>query len=72
MYEVIKKYGLRHIPFHGLRHTSVSLLITNGVNTLVVSKRVGHSNVSTTQEIYAHLFKSVEQEAVNMMNNILH
>lgn len=70
-YEVTKKHDLRHIPFHGLRHTSVSLLLANGVNTHAVSKRVGHSNVSTTQEIYAHLFKSVEQEAVNMMNNIL-
>lgn len=55
-----------------LRHSHVSLLINNGFDALVIAERVGHENVSTTLNTYAHLFPnkqvalaaSLEQMAV--------
>lgn len=69
--QIIKKYGLRHINLHGLRHTSVSLLISEWIQTNVISKRVGHSSISTTKKIYSHVFENASKEASNKMNEIL-
>ncbi|MDR2832297.1 MAG: site-specific integrase [Streptococcaceae bacterium] len=48
------------ISFHALRHTHASILLYQGVNILSVSKRLGHSNVTTTQEVYLHIIKEME------------
>jgi len=69
--EIQKKNNLDELNFHGLRHTSVSLLIAAGVQTQVISKRVGHSSSATTQNIYSHVFESSEKEVVNKLNSIL-
>jgi len=61
--KIQKRYNLPKINFHGLRHTSVSLLINAGIQTQIVSKRIGHSSTSTTSDIYAHVFKSSEMFA---------
>jgi len=61
--KIQKRYNLPKINFHGLRHTSVSLLINAGIQTQIVSKRIGHSSTSTTSDIYAHVFKSSEMVA---------
>lgn len=61
--QLCKKAGVPVITCHGLRHTQASVLIASGVPIMVVSKRLGHSSVSTTQETYAHLLKDTEQKA---------
>lgn len=67
----LTRHKLPHITFHGLRHTNASLLIAAGVNLKNVSVRLGHSNVSTTGNIYAHVLKSVDQEAAQKLDVIL-
>ncbi|MDD2636857.1 MAG: site-specific integrase, partial [Bacteroidales bacterium] len=69
--EIIRKNNLADLPFHGLRHTSVSLLIAAGVHTQVISKRVGHSSSATTRDIYSHVFETSEKEAVGKLDTIL-
>lgn len=54
--------GISRIPFHGLRHTHASILLYSGVNLLSVSKRLGHSNVTTTQQTYLHIIKEMEEQ----------
>lgn len=68
---IIKKHNLPKIKFHELRHTSVSLLINAGIQTQLISKRVGHSSISTTSAIYSHIFNSTECEATQKLNEIL-
>lgn len=68
--KILKKNNLSYINFHALRHTSVSLLIASGIHTQVISKRVGHSSASTTQNIYIHVFESVADEVTEKLNNI--
>jgi len=66
----LKRHNLPHIAFHALRHTSASLLIAEGVNLKSVSRRLGHSNISTTGDIYAHALRSVDQEAAAKLDNL--
>ena len=58
---LLKKYGLRHIRFHDLRHTFASILIGQDVPLINVSNFLGHSDLSTTANIYAHLDKASKQ-----------
>jgi len=48
---------------HSLRHTHTSHLLADGVPLHVVSARLGHSSVRTTQEIYAHLIHGQDDDA---------
>lgn len=49
------------ITFHGLRHTHASYLISNNIPINYVSKRLGHSDVTTTLKTYTHLLNEMEQ-----------
>ncbi len=56
---------LPEMTLHGLRHQSASLQLAAGVPLAVVSKRLGHSSVSVTADIYSHLLRSTEHDAAN-------
>lgn len=69
--ELLEKYGLRHIRFHDLRHTFASLLINQDVPLINVSNFLGHSDLSTTANIYAHLDKASKQASADVISDIL-
>ncbi len=69
--DLLKKYGLRHIRFHDLRHTFASILIGQDVPLINVSNFLGHSDLSTTANIYAHLDKASKQASANIITGIL-
>lgn len=48
------KYGFKKINPHSLRHSLASALIADGVDANAVAHQLGHRQVSTTREIYAH------------------
>lgn len=52
---LLEKNKLRHIRFHDLRHTCASMLLKNGVPMKQIQEWLGHSDFSTTANIYAHL-----------------
>ncbi len=51
----LKKHGMRVIRFHDLRHSCASILLANGVPMKQIQEWMGHSDFSTTANIYAHL-----------------
>lgn len=59
---IMSSLNIPRIPFHGLRHTHASIMLYSGVNLLSVSKRLGHSNVTTTQQTYLHIIKEMEEQ----------
>lgn len=66
----IKKHNLKYIKFHDLRHTSATLLISKGVHAKVISERLGHSNISTTMNIYGHVLQEADREAANKFDGL--
>ena len=59
------------IPFHGLRHTSATLLIAGKQDVRTVSSRLGHAQASTTMNIYAHALSETDRKASNALENML-
>lgn len=62
---------LPHIPFHGLRHTSATLLIAGHQDVKTVSKRLGHAQTSTTMNIYAHALQESDRRAADVLESLL-
>ena len=62
---------LPEITFHGLRHTSATLLIGEKVDIRTVSGRLGHNQVSTTLNIYSHGLKAADRRAADSLENLL-
>lgn len=61
---VQNKYNLVKIGTHGLRHTHCSLLFEAKVTIKEVQDRLGHTDVKTTMNIYAHVTKQAKEEAI--------
>lgn len=68
----VKKNNLPPIHLHSLRHTNATLLIASGADLRTISKRLGHSNMTTTSNIYAHAIKSADEKAAELLGDILH
>lgn len=59
------------IPFHGLRHTSATILIAGKQDVRSVSARLGHSQTSTTMNVYAHALRESDQKCAAAIENML-
>ena len=61
---ILKKHGLpEKLNVHSLRHTNASLLIANGTDVATVAGLLGHSQPSTTLDIYTHAFDKNKKAA---------
>jgi integrase len=69
--DFVHAQGLPLVSFHGLRHSHVSALIASGVDPLTISRRIGHANVSTTTNVYGHLFKQTDTMAAKAIEAVL-
>ncbi|WP_238316016.1 tyrosine-type recombinase/integrase [Nosocomiicoccus massiliensis] len=66
-----KDAGIPVISIHGLRHTHASLLLFAGVSIASVSRRLGHSNITTTQQTYLHIIRELENKDNHKMMQFL-
>jgi integrase len=69
--QLCEDIGIRQISFHSLRHTHASILLYQGVSLMAVSKRLGHSNTTITQNVYIHIIKEMESREKSLILKIL-
>ena len=67
--KLLEKNNLRHIRFHDLRHSCASLLLANGVAMKQIQEWLGHSDFSTTANVYAHLYYNSKLSSADAMVN---
>ena len=60
----VARSGLTKVTVHSLRHTYASLMIADGAPLVVVARQLGHSQTSTTANIYAHAIASAQAKAM--------
>lgn len=65
------RHSLPHINPHAFRHTMASVLIANGQDIVSVSKRLGHTKVSTTTDIYSHIIQEADDRASDCLADVL-
>ena len=69
---ILKKHGLpENLNVHSLRHTAASLMIAGGADVATVSGLLGHSQVSTTLDIYTHAFDDKKKAASAVLQESL-
>ena len=56
----LKRYNIKNIRFHDLRHIHATLLLNKNINYKILSKRLGHSNISFTLQTYTHVIPEHE------------
>ena len=66
----IKTAGLHEIRIHDFRHSFASLMINSGANITVVSKYLGHSNITMTLNVYSHMFEQKQDEIIEIIDNL--
>ena len=69
--KLLELKGLRHIRFHDLRDSCASLLQANDVPMKQIQEWLGHSDISTTANIYSHLDYKSKLMSANVMDNVL-
>ncbi len=62
---------LPRLTLKGLRHTHATLLLELGIHPEVVQERLGHSNISTTMNIYSHATPTMQRDAVSRLGELL-
>src|SRR5699024_1331328 len=66
---VQEKYKLKKVTTHGLRHTHCSLLFEAGATLKEVQDRLGHSDIQTTMNIYAHVTEKAKEKTAEKFAN---
>lgn len=61
---------VKKIRMHDYRHSHASLLANNGINIQEIARRLGHSSVEMTWNVYSHLYPKEEERAVEILNNV--
>lgn len=68
---LLKKYGLKKLTFKELRHSCASMLVAEGIPMKSIQEWLGHSNFSTTADIYSHIDYHTKQQSAAAIGNAL-
>lgn len=68
--DLIKQHGLKHIRLHDLRHSCASNMLASGVPMKEIQEWLGHSNFSTTADVYSHLDFSAKIRAAQTISSV--
>ncbi len=63
--------GLRRVRLHDLRHGAASLMLASGADLAVVSKRLGHSQLGVTADLYSHLIAGLGRRTADAAESLV-
>ena len=69
--ELGTRVGIPDITFHKLRHFHATIALHQGNNPVVVSRRMGHSKVSTTIDLYGHVLPGWQKDVAENVANVI-
>ena len=69
--EIVEKYELPKLTFHGLRHTYASFMISKNVNFKIIQEQLGHASIKETLNTYSHLTDKDKDIASDLFNKLL-
>jgi integrase len=67
----LARAGVRRVRFHDVRHTAASLLLSQGVPLRTVMEVLGHSSITVTANLYAHVAPALTRDAADRMEAVL-
>lgn len=70
-HRLLERAGLPHKRFHDLRHSAASLLRAQGVPLADIRDILGHSQISVTMDLYAHIMEEAKREAAARLDALL-
>ena len=71
MKRIVKSANVPNIRFHDIRHTHASILISEGVDIVKISNRLGHANPKITLEFYAHLLPNADNDIADIFHKAI-
>ena len=66
--KILKRAGVENCSLHTLRHTFGSMLVRKGVQLVVVSRMMGHSNIQITINRYIHILQEQQAEGIELLD----
>ena len=69
--QLLKKHNLKKIRFHDLRHSCASVLLAQGVPMKQIQEWLGHSDMSTTMNVYAHSTREAKRTSARLLDKVV-
>lgn len=69
--DLLDRAHVRRVKLHATRHTTASLLLREGVDMKIVQSVLRHSRLSTTADIYSHVYDEVKRDAAQRLDSLL-
>jgi integrase len=67
----LRRAGLDGLHFHDLRHSAAALMIEAGAHIETIKRRLGHSSIRVTSDVYGSLLRSVDEEVASDLDGLL-
>ncbi len=70
-FPLLKRAGAPRVRFHDLRHTAATLMLGQSIHPKVVAEMLGHSQISTTLDLYSHVTPTMQRQATDALDAVL-
>ena len=68
--KLIRRYQLKDIHFHCLRHSYATMLLTTGEDLKVIQENLGHTDIKITLDIYTHVMDEIKERSARRLMDL--